>query len=238
MIEINYIKGVLDKYPNVYFDDGIKNDILNILEKNYANRHYHSLTHIVSCLKNLEKIISVREKTSHPLTKIEQEYLVSAILFHDIIYGEKKDVSDEKMSALLFEEFISPYSKNQDYIASVKELILSTEHLKEDFTPNYVSQHLVDLMADIDLSILSSSINNYRVYSQNVRKEYAYVPDIEFAKGRIKILVSLSKKAEDGVLYRTKDFMSKNKKALININNEIKELKESLENLEIKKPKI
>lgn len=238
MTELKYIENMLSKYANTFFDDGIKKELLNILEKNYSNRHYHSLTHIAKCIESLELIIKKRDLGKNCLQKHEQEILFTAILFHDIIYGEGKDVSDEKMSALMFEEFMSLYSRNQDFIASVKELILSTEHLKESFIPIYVSQHLVDLMADIDLSILSSNIKEYKEYTNNVRKEYSYISDIDFAKGRIKVLISLGTKAENNSLYKTREFKVKNKKALVNINREISDLKIKLSELENNTPKI
>ncbi len=238
MKELKYIENILNKYPDIFFDDGLKKELLCVLEKNYANRYYHSLTHIVNCLENLEEVIVKRKESEKPLKKIEQEILLSAILFHDIIYGERKDVSDEKMSALLFEEFMSLYVNNQNFIASVKELILSTEHLKDAFTPIYVSQNLVDLMADIDLSILSSTQNEYKIYSDNVRKEYAYLPDIDYSKGRIKVLISLRTKASNGLLYKTDEYKSRNKKALLNINNELIYLKDKLNQLDNRIPNI
>lgn len=235
MIKLKPIRDVFKIYNDIFFDEALNKNLLNLLIENYQNRAYHNLEHIVDCLKTFNNLKKIKYKNNVSLQKNEESALVCAILFHDIIYGAKQEISDEKLSANMFEDFMSNYSSNQHFIATVKELILSTEHLKNDFDPIYAPKHLIELMADIDLSILSAKEDKYKKYSDGVRLEYAHVDDNVFYRGRYKVLLMLKDKAEKNILYRTEEFKKKNKVAKANIENELQEIQSKLYLTENKK---
>ena len=64
------------------------------------------------------------------------------------------------------------------------------------------------------------------------------MPDIDYSKGRIKVLISLRTKASNGLLYKTDEYKSRNKKALLNINNELIYLKDKLKQLDNRIPNL
>lgn len=221
MKDITYIKNIMKTYPELFFSNAFIEDVANLLETQYAGREYHNLMHIRNCLECFKKIESNLETTEHKLLLCEQERIVCAILFHDIIYGANEQLSDEVLSANMFEDFFTQYIKNSDLISSVRELIVSTEHLKDGFRPTYVTQKLIDLMSDIDLSILASSEEVYEEYANKVRNEYSEYNNEDYARGRIKVLFGLTKKAESNILFKSEMFKEANAKAL---NNMLKEM--------------
>jgi predicted metal-dependent HD superfamily phosphohydrolase len=56
------------------------------------------------------------------------------------------------------------------------------------------------VLCDADLAILGASPERYRQYAQEVRREYAEIPDEAFRPGRAEILRSL---LEEPTLFRT-----------------------------------
>ena len=75
---------------------------------------------------------------------------------------------------------------------------------------------------DIDLTILGQSKNDFNKYENQIRKEYDFVSDREFAQGRKKILNSFLSSPR---IYKTDYFFKKyEKKARENLNYSIKRL--------------
>jgi predicted metal-dependent HD superfamily phosphohydrolase len=64
----------------------------------------------------------------------------------------------------------------------VFQLILATSHNVE------ISDKDAQLIVDVDLSILGREPETYWQYENNIRKEYAWVPENLFRKKRIEIL--------------------------------------------------
>ena len=71
-------------------------------------------------------------------------------------------------------------------------------------------------MSSIDLAILGQQEDIYDKYTQGVRKEYSFVNDLDYAKGRIQAMDSLMKNK----LYLTKVFEKYEEKAKRNVQKE------------------
>jgi predicted metal-dependent HD superfamily phosphohydrolase len=64
----------------------------------------------------------------------------------------------------------------------VGELIRATKHHVPPGTPDAA------LLCDIDLSILGRSPGEYDAYARAIRQEYSWVPQVEYVKGRTRVL--------------------------------------------------
>ena len=157
------------------------------IEQHYTSksRHYHNLEHLENMLNELEKVKSQIQ---------ELDTLLFTIYYHDIVYKPTKS-DNEHQSALLFEKRISQTSfPNLD--ACKTQIELTKEHqLATDEDTNF--------LLDIDLSVLGKSPEEYKQYSDNIRKEYRIYPDFMYRKGRLKVLKNML--ASDSI-YKTEFF--------------------------------
>lgn len=104
-----------------------------------------------------------------------------AIWLHDIIYWPKRS-DNEYQSASYARERLSSIQLTGEQIERVVHLILLTQHpaVSQDQDEGY--------LLDIDLAILGSADAVFDEYEQNIRREYAHVPDFFYRRGRRKVL--------------------------------------------------
>ena len=182
-------------------------DCWSEIEKNYSSksRHYHNLEHIINMLNELKKLESEIE---------DLDTLLFSIYYHDIIYKSTKS-DNEHQSALLFEKRIAETSFS--HLEKCKTQIEATkEHkLSKDFD--------INILLDLDLSVLGKSPEEYIEYSQNIRKEYSIYPDFMYKKGRKKVLEHF---LEKGPIFKTAYFIDKyEQRAIDNLKRELLSLK-------------
>jgi pantetheine-phosphate adenylyltransferase len=205
-----YLKNCIANLTDLNLKEEQLNDLITILNNQYKGRAYHNLDHIAHCYQELEWAIS-----NFNLEKDEYKNVAIAIFAHDIIYGEKKETSDEKLSAQWLQDYLQ--SIGHEDLSSVR-IVLSTEHAsyKEEKSKEE------KLMHDIDLAILGSSKKMYQKYTKEIREEYNYVENEKYKEGRLKILNILKSKK----IYLTNYFVKYSNSAKTNLENEIKELEE------------
>jgi predicted metal-dependent HD superfamily phosphohydrolase len=147
----------------------------NSIVEHYSgkNRAYHNLSHIQSLLALSETL----------LDKIQnRDALYYAIWFHDVIYDTKRSDNEEK-SAEFAVEALAGVGVPEQTIATVKAMILATKHHRaDDFSWD------MKAFLDLDTSILGAPEEIYKEYSRAIRKEYSWVPDFLYRKGRMKVL--------------------------------------------------
>jgi predicted metal-dependent HD superfamily phosphohydrolase len=136
------------------------------------DRFYHNLTHIEDCLFLFDQTQSL---ALHP------EEVELAIWFHDVIYDSRRDDNEER-SAEWVRKVIRQAGLPGDIDGRVSQAILATRHTLEVTDPD------AQLMVDVDLSILGREQDEFWQYEENIRKEYAWVPDPLFRRRRIEIL--------------------------------------------------
>lgn len=159
----------------------------NEIENNYSSksRHYHNLEHLENMLSELSKIQSGVKNL---------DCLLFAIYYHDIIYKSTKS-NNEHQSALTFENRISKTSFDK-LNECMSQIEATKEHkISDDYNTN--------ILLDLDLSILGKTSEEYKKYSENIRKEYQIYPDIMYRKGRKKVLKSI---LELDFIYKTDYF--------------------------------
>ncbi|MEZ6141409.1 MAG: hypothetical protein R3B84_12630 [Zavarzinella sp.] len=136
-------------------------------------RYYHNLQHINEMLKIAGKLSSV----ANNLTAVQL-----AIWFHDSVYDPKSNENEQK-SANLASEVLHRFGLDNELVMKVHQLILATA------SPTMlVIDPDVAVLLDADLAILGAEEARYRTYAAAIRQEYSWVPEADFAQGRLKIL--------------------------------------------------
>jgi predicted metal-dependent HD superfamily phosphohydrolase len=105
-----------------------------------------------------------------------------AIWYHDVIYEAKRSDNEEK-SAEFAVEALAELGVPEQTIAVVREMILATKHHRGAGLSWDMKAFL-----DLDTSILGAPEEIYEEYSRAIRKEYSWVPDFLYRKGRVKVL--------------------------------------------------
>lgn len=144
------------------------------LEWRYAEpwRAYHDLGHIEHCLTEFEEVRDYARKPG------ETEM---AIWLHDASYDPRACDKEEK-SAKIALRMVEQLGLSYDFGSEVVRLILLTKHKEE---PKTVDE---ELLLDIDLAILGRSKEEFDIYEENIRQEYAHVPLETFQSKRKEIL--------------------------------------------------
>ncbi len=173
---------------------------------NSSKRKYHNLNHIKDMLLEAEKL---RRSMN------DYDLVLFAIWFHDIVYDAKKGDNEER-SADIAEKFLNKVNYNKEKIKKIKNLILKTKnHSNVDSNGDFDTK----LFLDLDLLILGTNKEMYRIYAEKIRKEYSFVPDKIYGSGRIKILENF---LSQEFIFRTETFRKIYEKiAKYNIKSEI-----------------
>ncbi len=168
------------------------------------HRYYHTLTHLEHIYQELEVV------GLSPLLEF-------AIFYHDIVYEPSRN-DNEEQSALLCEKCLLELNVSQQLIKETIQLIRETKIHEASSEEN-------KLFLDADLSILSSDEKTYKLYIQNVRKEYVIYDDETYFKGRKKVLKMFLEKER---IYKSKHFYEcYEQKAHSNLTWELKQLSQS-----------
>ncbi|HET9913128.1 MAG TPA: hypothetical protein VFQ13_14630 [Anaerolineales bacterium] len=157
----------VDLVPQLVFDELIQ-------AYSSTDRFYHNLTHIHSCF-------SIFDQTK--FLAVHPEEVELAIWFHDAIYDTRRDDNEQK-SAEWAEKIISQFGLSSSATERVSGLILATRHRAEVWDTD------AQLVVDVDLSILGADPETFWRYEENIRKEYAWVPESLFRSKRAEILRS------------------------------------------------
>lgn len=154
-----------DAVPQVVFDELIQ-------AYSSAERFYHNLTHITDCLSMFDRTKSLAAHS---------EEVELAIWFHDAVYDTRRGDNEQK-SAEWAGKVIHQTGLGVDIVEGVSHLILATRHITEAGDTD------AGLMVDVDLSIFGADAEPFWRYEENVRKEYAWVPESLFRRKRAEIL--------------------------------------------------
>lgn len=152
-------------------------------------RHYHDARHILACLRVFDGFTGdIRDPDSLEL----------ALWFHDAVYDPLAPPREnEARSARHFRAEFETLAGDLADIGEVERLILATDHRAEPADGDAA------LIADIDLAILGADPPRYAAYAEDIRREYAAVPDGAFREERARVLRGfLDRKS----IYRTRHF--------------------------------
>lgn len=152
----------------------LEDDLRAEVQEAYADpsRGYHDLMHLTEVLMHVDELM--------PFHDPAREAVLLAAWFHDVVYDGQGDL--EERSARRAETALggSPLG------AEVARLVrLTGSHRPE--AHDLAGQ----VLCDADLAILAADPDRYSSYTRGVRKEYASVPDADFAAGRAAVLRDL-----------------------------------------------
>jgi predicted metal-dependent HD superfamily phosphohydrolase len=144
------------------------------LESRYQERarKYHTPHHINECLAQLDR--AHHPEASNPLV----EY---ALWFHDAVYNTFSRRNEER-SADAAIRVLARSGRAGPELLLVRRLILATRHGQQPAEPP------LQLLTDIDLSILGAGADRYAEFELQIRAEYWWVPTALYRKQRSAIL--------------------------------------------------
>lgn len=178
------------------------------IQKKYSGkgRYYHNLDHIRSMLNAAED--------SH-LELHDENAVLFAIWFHDIIYKSSRKDNEEK-SAKRASEILQRFKLEESRIEKISTFIISTKKHQVMLDENEDNAFLLDF----DLGILGQTWEIYAAYITSIRKEYSLYPDLLYKPGRKKVLESFL--SRDVIYFTDKYRVLYEKQARKNIEKEIK----------------
>ena len=153
------------------------------------HRKYHTLQHLTECLTHFE---AVRHLAENP-GEVE-----IALWFHDAVYDTQRH-DNERQSADWARAVLDRHDAAPAAVQRVDELIMATCHSALPVTPD------AQLLVDIDLSILGALPQRFAEYEEQIRQEYAFVPEDIFRNKRGEILQALLARP---VIYSTPHFQA------------------------------
>jgi predicted metal-dependent HD superfamily phosphohydrolase len=141
----------------------------------YAEPHraYHTLAHIAAVLATLD---TLRDGAD------DWPALELAAWFHDVVYDPRR-ADNEAQSAAVARRTLTGLGVPAALIDHVAALIRQTQaHEPDPGDPD------APLLLDADLAILGAAPAAYAAYAAAIRREYAWVPDADYRRGRAAIL--------------------------------------------------
>lgn len=134
------------------------------------SRHYHTLTHLDSCLRELDEVRDLAVRSGE---------VELALWFHDAVYRSwRRD--NEQQSAVLAARILRAASIES--VERIRQMVLATTHRDEDFAGDTA------LLVDIDLSILGQQPEIYAQFERAIRREYWWVTRARYVAGRGEVL--------------------------------------------------
>ena len=153
-------------------DEGLHQRLLDAWSE--PQRHYHTLQHLNECLS---QFAPVRHLGRHP-AEVEL-----ALWFHDAFYEPRRHDNEERSAAWAVEATASA-GVAPEVGRRVSGLVMLTCGHEP---PTDVDGQL---LVDVDLSILGAERERFDESDEQIRREYAHVPDADFRTGRSKILAA------------------------------------------------
>lgn len=171
--------GTLDQWLHCWAELGVPasarlEQLFTDLLSRYAEPHrfYHTRRHLAECF---EKWADLREQAERP-AEVEL-----AIWFHDAIYDTHSNSNEERSAELARDIALA---QNMDPISAsrIYDLIMNTRHTRAPVEGD------ARLIVDTDLAILGAGTERFMEYEQQIRQEYAWVPEEVFRVRRANVL--------------------------------------------------
>ncbi len=153
-------------------DPALADQTFEEVRAHYAGpgRFYHKLDHVQSVLQTVESLGSYTRN---------QNAVKLAAWLHDVIYDSRAS-DNEECSADFAERWCEKLSIPEGRLVAALIRKTKTHDADEDAD--------AQVLIDADLAILGASESAYRVYAEQIRQEYAWVPEPEYRMGRRQIL--------------------------------------------------
>lgn len=167
-------------------------------------RHYHNLEHLSNLLTLCDRM------------GIEDNDIVLALFYHDVIYNPKF-ANNEERSAAFARRSLERVGMERGRAERVGAMVQATrDHLSGNYDLS------TELFLDLDMAILGAEPIDYRVYSDGVKSEYSWIPEDLYRRNRRKFL---QKTLEADNIFRTETFRKRfEEQARKNISWELENL--------------
>jgi predicted metal-dependent HD superfamily phosphohydrolase len=140
-----------------------------------SHRHYHTLEHLAEMFRVVGRLAGLcRDARAVRL----------AVWFHDAVYDSRAKDNEERSAALVADQ-LGPLGLPDGVHVRVADLVRRTAHLSGE---GVASDPDVEVLLDADLAILGASEDRYRRYAEDVRREYAFVPEPDYRADRAAVL--------------------------------------------------
>lgn len=139
-------------------------------------RRYHTVAHLAAVLDRIDELAEHADDL--PVVQL-------AAWFHDAVYRPDRSENEER-SAALAERALPELGVGAARTAEVARLVRLT--VTHDPAPDDPDG---EVLCDADLAVLAGSPDAYAAYAAEVRDEYSFVPDADFAAGRSAVLRQL-----------------------------------------------
>jgi predicted metal-dependent HD superfamily phosphohydrolase len=153
-------------------------------------RHYHTLQHLDECLDLFEKVRAGAQRPGE---------IELALWFHDAFYDPKRD-DNEQRSAQWARDCVLEAGLPADTAERLHALVMATRHEAVPMDPD------AQLLVDVDLAILGSDATRFDESDEQIRLEYAHVPEDDYRAGRRRVLGEFLARPR---LYSTEYFYSR-----------------------------
>jgi predicted metal-dependent HD superfamily phosphohydrolase len=154
--------------------EGVKSEVLEeiLLRYSDSSRYYHTTEHLRSGFEVLDRYLKAR-------TTGEVEL---AFWYHDFEYNTQAKDNELQSASVASDRITRSLQLPLSFAIEVGKLILATKHSSEPSTPG------AKVLVDMDLSILGEDPKAFATYEENIRKEYSWVDDLTFKRGRQEVL--------------------------------------------------
>jgi predicted metal-dependent HD superfamily phosphohydrolase len=142
------------------------------------NRFYHTIEHLAEMFPLIDRLPQdLTQEVKYP------SIVELAVWFHDVVYDSQASDNEEE-SAAWARELLTPLGLPSSVLDRLGQLIHATAH----FTPAEAPDSDTAALLDADLAILGAAPERYLRYSNDIRREYLWVPEAEYRSGRIAVL--------------------------------------------------
>jgi pantetheine-phosphate adenylyltransferase len=138
---------------------------------NAPHRRYHTERHLRDLLEQISAYPNLSQK--------DQDILMLAALFHDIIYEPRRSDNEERSA-----QFLLDVSKHSPHITHVVQLIHDTKH-------HVPSSPLSAIFCQMDMSIVHAPYETLLEWEDGIRYEYGHLPWKDYKERRIAFLESI-----------------------------------------------
>jgi predicted metal-dependent HD superfamily phosphohydrolase len=158
-----------------------------VLEKTYStkSRHYHNLNH-------LKEMIELFDEYQSNLKNPDE--ILFSIFYHDYIYKATRKDNELKSAELALRFLPKNESLNKNLIF---DAICATQLHQQNEIED------INWLIDFDLKILAKDWEDYKIYFEQIRKEYKIYPDFLYNPGRAKALKHF---LENEFIFQTEEF--------------------------------
>ena len=152
------------------------------------HRRYHTITHVDWVVRHVEVLAAARDDGTDP--PIDLDAVVAAAVYHDAVYEPRAPMhANERGSARLARRDLASIGWADARCDRVATMIEGT-------APHTDPPDLdTAILFDADLSVLGADPVRYSDYARNVRTEYSFVTDEDWAVGRAEVLRSFLDRA-------------------------------------------